>query len=289
MNSTFAFHAGSASQKAEFMECQQFRNIKYQSSYLRCLIPLLDSINWKGSDRDLVEAMPVKMESMDRDHFLTTMANLNYECRVLETKLNRFDLRLLPCLFIPKHGSPKVIIRNLKESYMIFDGEQSRFGSLPFSNQVGTVILFKPADKSSSTLYQPQKFWFWKVISRFKNLLVLAGLLTLVLTLFSFITPLFIMAIYDQVLTAETGTVLTYLGIGILIFVFGDLGFRLIRAYLFSFVSVRLGNIAGNEILRRILYLPAEFTESASTGSQLSRIRDFDSIQNFFGGQPILA
>ncbi len=276
-------------QADEPAEHQRFRGIKHQTNYLQCLIPLLDSLNWTGNERDLVEALPVDTDSMDRDGFLTTMANLNYGPRVINTRLNRFDLRLLPCLYIPKMGSPMVIIRGLTDGYMVFDGDTGRFRTLPITNQAGTIIYFKPAEKTSSTLLQPQKYWFWKVISRFKNLLVLAALLTLVLTLFSFITPLFIMAIYDQVLTSETGEMLTYLGIGILIFVFGDIGFRLIRSYLFSFISVRLGNIAGNEILRRILYLPAEYTESTSTGSQLSRIKDFDSIQGFFSGQPILA
>jgi ATP-binding cassette, subfamily C, bacterial LapB len=267
----------------------RFRSFKYPSPFQKCLVPLLDALNWNGSERDLLEAMPVETDVMGLDGFLATIASLNYECRTSRVSLQKLDLRLLPCLFIRKNGNVSVIIRHLDNAYMVFDGATGRFDTISIRAEVGTAVFFRPVVKSSGTLQQPGKYWFWKTLSRFKNLLILGALLTLILTIFSFIAPLFIMAIYDQVLTSDTSTMLEYLGAGVLIFIVGELGFKLLRADMFNFISVRLGNIAGNEILRRILYLPAAYTESASTGSQLSRIRDFDSIQNFFNGPPILS
>ena len=286
-----------ANQESEIETCTRFRNLKNPTDFLRCLIPLLDALNWNGTDREIVEAMPVEMDSMDLDGFMGTMANLNFEGRTVETRLDQIDARFFPCLFLSKEKKSylstdrpaMVIIRDLEEYYMAFSGNSGTFKAVPFSNEKGTIVFFKPVQQLSSTLLVPQKYWFWKVILRFLNVLVLGAILTAMLAIFSFISPLFIMAIYDQVLTSDTGTLLIFLGAGVLIFMAGDICFRLLRAYLFNFVSVRLGNIAGIEILRRILYLPPEYTESASTGSQLSRIRDFDSIQSFFGGPGVVA
>lgn len=72
-------------------------------------------------------------------------------------------------------------------------------------------------------------------------------------------------------------------------FVLADAGFRFLRSHLFLFVSVRLGNIMGNEIFRRLLFLPPAFTETANIGSQVARFRDFDSIREFFAGQSLIA
>ncbi|ACS80138.1 peptidase domain-containing ABC transporter [Maridesulfovibrio salexigens] len=93
------------------------------------------------------------------------------------------------------------------------------------------------------------------------------------------------MTIYDQMPFFDNNTTLAYIVIGVMVFILSDFGLRIIRSGMMSFIGARLGNIVGNEVFRRILYLPSSFTESASIGSQASRIKDFDSVRDFFSGQ----
>ncbi|MGN7614557.1 peptidase domain-containing ABC transporter, partial [Magnetococcales bacterium HHB-1] len=91
------------------------------------------------------------------------------------------------------------------------------------------------------------------------------------------------------ILASRSQETLLYFSGGVLLFLVGDMGFKLLRGQLFSFISVRLGNIVGNEVFRRILYLPPSHTESAPLGAQISRIRDFENVRTFFGETGIIS
>lgn len=128
-----------------------------------------------------------------------------------------------------------------------------------------------------------------KVIKRFSRTLRQGLLISFLLSVLALTLPLFVMTIYDQMPFFEDNTTLAYIVIGVMVFILSDFGLRLIRAGILSFIGARLGNIVGNEVFRRILYLPPAYTESASIGSQAARIKDFDTVRDFFSGQAFVA
>ncbi|MBF0279992.1 MAG: ATP-binding cassette domain-containing protein [SAR324 cluster bacterium] len=271
------------------VQANKVDKIQGSNEFGLCLMPLLDAIGWRGNHVQVHQAMPHITNEMDQTDILNTMANLRFEGRALKSRLDRIDPLLMPCLFIPAEGSVMVLVKGGRDGILVFDGGENRYCQIPFRPLKGTVIFFKSMKSSASNALKQQDDWFQKVILRFDKIFILGLVISLILSIMALISPLFIMTIYDQVLLSESESTLFYLAAGIVIFILGDTGFRFLRAHLFGFVSVRLGNIVGNEVIRRILYLPASFTETAPLGSQVSRVKDFDTVREFFGGPAAIA
>jgi len=255
----------------------------------RCLLPLLDALGWRGSHADLIEALPHFTSSLDQSDMLNIMANLKFESKVLSTKFSKIDPRLYPCLFIPNRGPALVLVKRLGSKALVFDGGSQQFEERRLSGKSGDAVFFDMMSSETVALLKPQQNWFSKILARFRKTLLLVLFITLGLSIFTLATPLFVMTIYDQVLAADSQSTLVEFLVGVGIFLVGDFGFRMLRSKIQGFVSLRLSHIVGNEVLRRILYLPPAFTETASIGSQVSRIKDFESVREFVAGPGVIA
>lgn len=262
---------------------------KETSPFARCLIPMLDALGWRGDYADLFEALPHIADRMKLSDFMNILANLKYEGRGIKTRISSFDHRLMPCLFISSNGEVSVLMRRDEEGIFAFIGETGIYGRLPVSSQDGEAIVFVGMGKDSIALHQNQSEWFRRVLGRFTHAFGTAFLLSLILSILAFLSPLMVKSIYDQLLVAGSSQTLLFFGLGIVLFIVADAGFSFLRAHLFGYVSVRVGNIVNNEVLRRILYLPSAMTESASLGSQIARVKDFETVRDFMGGPGVAA
>jgi len=255
----------------------------------RCLLPLLDALGWHGDHSHLQEAMPHLPETMSITDFLNTLANLKFEGRLYNIYLNAIDQRTAPCLFVPKRGNAIVVVAVNAEMLLVYDSQSGEYRHIPRSKQNGVAVLFQAMDKNARSLLKQQPEWFRRVMLRFRHVVSHAAAVSLLISILSFVSPLFVGFIYDGVMVSGSPDSLLYLGTGMLFFVLADAGFRFLRSHLFLYVSSRLGNIIGNEVFRRLLFLPPAFTETANVGAQVARIKDFETVREFFGGQALIA
>ncbi|MEO5341449.1 MAG: ATP-binding cassette domain-containing protein [Magnetococcus sp. MYC-9] len=258
--------------------------------YARCLIPLLDALGWHGEQTNLLEALPHFPHEMGLVELLNTMANLKFEGQLLPVSLQQMDARLLPCLFIPQDGGAvKVLVGMGQEAFFCYDSGTGEYAQLPRDKTVGQACVFKVMNRHSQTLLHPQAGWFQRVMTRFTPIFIHIVLVTVIISLLTIIPPLFVKVIYDTILLSRSQETLVYLGVGMVFFIIADTGFRFLRVNLFRYLSVRLGNIMGAEVFRRLMLLPPSATETANLGSQVSRIKDFESIREFFAGPAAIA
>lgn len=254
-----------------------------------CLPPLLDALGWRGSDGNLAEAMPHLRESLDLSDVLNVMANIKFGSRSLKTRLRQIDERTYPCLFVADDGNVFVLLKSDGNTILAFDAAKEAYTQLQPDGRTGTAYFFAQVDAHGHSLHRQQEQWFRKVVSRFAVPLKQALFVSFMLSVLALSMPLFIMIIYDQMPFFESNVTLGYIVAGVFVFILSDFGLRLIRSGVLSFIAARMGNIVSNEVLRRILYMPPSYTESASIGAQASRIRDFDTVRDFFSGQAFVA
>jgi len=254
-----------------------------------CIPPLLDALGWRGSDVHLAEAMPHLMDVVDLSDLLNVMANLKFGSRSMDIRLNHLDVRMFPCLFIDDQGKAMVLSKGDGSTILVFDADTESYNEISPDSRKGTAFFFAQVDTRGHSLHRKQTKWFSKVIRRFAKPLQQSLFISFLLSLLALTLPLFVMTIYDQMPFFETNITLAYIVVGVLVFILSDFGLRLIRSGILSFIGARLGNIVGNEVFRRILYMPPAYTESASIGSQASRIKDFDTVRDFFSGQAFVA
>lgn len=261
-------------------------NLREISDFAACLEILLLSLSWRGQERNIAEAMPHFADELDLTGFRNVMANLQFSSRPERMDLHKIDPRLMPCLFVPDDGSACVPLARSDFGLRVFDGGAGDYRTLTGKDMVrkGTAYFFKSVDFEEQKIVQYKIGWFWMVMERFRSLVYQILGLTLLLNLLALATPLFVMAVYDKVVATGSMSTLAYFGIGVSIAIICDYVLRRIRTRIFAFVGARIDNIVGNEVFKRIMFLPPAFTERATIGAQVARIKDFESVREFFTG-----
>lgn len=261
-------------------------NLREISDFAACLEIFLLALNWRGKERNIAEAMPHFADELDLTGFRNVMANLRYTSRPERIALHKIDPRLMPCLFVPDNAPAHVPMARSDIGLRIFDGGTGDYKTLTEEEmtQKGTAFFFAPVDVEEAKAVQQKIGWFWMVMERFRPLVYQVLGLTLLLNLLALATPLFVMAVYDKVVATGSMSTLAYFGVGVTIALVCDMVLRKIRTRILSFIGARLDNIIGNEVFKRIMFLPPAFTERATIGAQVARIKDFESIRDFFTG-----
>ncbi|KAA5605185.1 ATP-binding cassette domain-containing protein [Roseospira marina] len=257
-----------------------------RSDLANCLVPLLQALNWLGNPRHVAEALPHFAEDLDITGLRNTMANLNFASRPARLRLNQIDPRLLPCLFVPDRGPALVVTAIKGVTVTAFHGGAGATGTMRKSGRAGTAYFFTPLDveEQSQAARQQRVGWFTLMARRFRSLVARMLLITAVLNTLALATPLFIMGVYDKVVGAKALDTLLWFGIGAGLAILFDTLLRGLRARMLAYIGGRLDAIVGNGVFQRILYLPPSFTERATIGSQVARIKDFESVREFFTG-----
>lgn len=256
------------------------------SPFRRCLIVLLKQTGWNGDSSFLQEYFT------RHDNFasiLNGLSHMNYSTETLTMRLDEIDSRLLPCLFLPSTNDPIVILERYKSSVHAYIGKLDTQITMPTYPITGTVLLLRAPTERDNTLHNPQASWFSRVLMRFKRHMFYALFISFLLALLSLAMPFFINLIFKKITTEQINTDLTILGYGLCLYLGASLLLTLIRARVQSVISVRMGFLVINEVIRRILFLPTSYTETAPINSQLARVKDFESIKEFFAGPAMTA
>jgi ATP-binding cassette subfamily C protein/ATP-binding cassette subfamily C protein LapB len=252
------------------------------SDLAACLLPLLKALKWKGDPRHVAEALPHFANDLDLTGLRNVMATLTYSSRPERLCLDSVDSRLLPCLFLPDDSHALVVKSIDNGKAEVFDSASGTFASVEARYLIGTAYFF--SHQATDAGASRSQGWFKTVLERFRPLYWQAFFITLLLNIFSLSTPLFVMAVYDKVIGASSMPMLLALSIGVALALVADTVLREVRARVLAFVGARLDNIMGNNIFQHILALPPGFTERATIGAQVSRIKDFESVREFFTG-----
>lgn len=258
--------------------------LKETTDLSNCVLPLLEALNWRGDPRHVAEALPHFINNIDITAFRNIMATLHYESRPVRLRLGQIDPRLMPCLFLPPDGGAVLLLARNQNVIQIFDGDKNDYGETFPSKQIGQAYFFSPVEDDDLLSAQQKVGWFRAVSERFRGLFYQTMGITLVLNLLALATPLFVMAVYDKVVATGSLPTLAYFAVGVGIAIACDLVLRSVRAKIMAFVGARLDNIVGLAIFHKILFLPPALTERSTVGAQVARIKDFETIRDFFTG-----
>jgi len=254
---------------------------KQDSEFLNCLQPLLKSLGWTGKYHHLVHALPHFSDFLDVTSFRNVMAKLQYKSEPIKTSLHLLDEKYLPGFFIPDKHESFVIESKKDGKYQVYKSLKQRHETIDSTNMPGTFYLFSKIETKDKSI-NGKKNWFQQSIYRFKNLIAQVFLISLLLNVFFLATPLFIMNIYDKVTPTGSVPMLINFTIGVLIILIGTMLLHTLRTKIIAYIGARLDITVGDTILERILYLAPGFTETASVGAQVARIKDFDNVREFF-------
>ncbi len=258
--------------------------LKEATDLSNCLMKLLYALNWRGDKRHVAEALPHFTNSLDITSFRNIMATLHYQSRPVKLRLGGIDSRLFPCLYLPDDGDAMILLGYEPDGIRVFDGGQNKERVVPRGSTKGTAFFFSPVDADEIQSNQSKVGWFRAVSERFRALVYQSLGITFVLNILALVTPLFVMAVYDKVVATGSLPTLAFFAFGVGVAIGCDVILRMIRSKIMAFIGARLDNIVGIAIFHKILFLPPTYTERATIGAQVARIKDFETIRDFFTG-----
>src|SRR5712691_294391 len=254
------------------------------------LEPLLRALRWRGSPRQLAEAVNLQgcMELLD---LRNAMANLDFISRVETAKLRDLDPRLLPCVFVPVDGGPLVVLEAGPTSgtLLCFDGTSANTTTIANLDLRGSACFFTLDESRNETSASQKGGWLRGVRRRFEGTFLQLLGLSFFLSLLALIPAFFVQAVYDRVLATHERTTLALLALGVLFALLCDTGLRIIRSAILAHVGARLDFLIGSSAIRKLLSLPLARLEKAAIGSQVARLREFEGLRNVFTGPIALA
>ncbi len=249
-----------------------------------CLLPLLGALGWRGSPRHVAEALPHFADTLDLTGLLNVLANLGYSSRSTRLALRDVDPRLLPCLYVPDRGLAMVLLQRDGRAIRAFDARTDAEVDIARPRGRGRIYVFSPLEEDDPRRQAKQTGYVGKMADRFRPLIYQILAVSFFSNLLVLATPLFIMGVYDKVVATGSMTTLAFMVAGVMIALIGDSFLRGIRSRMIAFIGARLDHIIGNAIFERLLYLAPSFTERATIGAQVARLKDFEAIREFFTG-----
>lgn len=225
--------------------------------------PLLKSLNWKGEHRHLQESIPHGGIHNVTD-FQDAMANLGYASVLHKQKDVDITDISWPALAIERDGVP-FILESIKD--------------LRNLSSHAKVLSFRPHDM--------QKYQVAGIRERLKKFRPLLGqvlVISLAINVMTMFPILYNRVVYDHVISSGSSTGMIMMVNGVLLALMLEMLLRHIRNKRLSFFGARIDHIVGCSVLERLLFLSPSMTEKASVSAQIARMKDFESVRDFFTG-----
>jgi len=125
---------------------------------------------------------------------------------------------------------------------------------------------------------------FTKELRRFSPMTAHIVTISLLIGVIALVPTFYNMTLYDQILTSGSVDGLWPFFAGAVLALAAEVGFRYLRGRQLSYFAARLDHFIGARIFRHLLDLPTGMTERASVSAQVARLRDFETVRDFFTG-----
>ncbi len=256
------------------------------SPYAACILPLLNALGWSGYQRELIEAMPHYVDHLDLVDLRNLLVTLGYESDETRTSLDKVKAELFPVLYVSDNNAVWIVIDRTDDHFLVFDGHARDVVEKEIQPYKGKVCLFTDMHPTHALPLSNigTDNWFGDTVKHFKKLIKHLLAMTMVVNIIALAVPLFIMVVYDNVIGARSTNSLPYLVGGLSIALIIELVLRMVRSKTIGMVAGRLDYIIGVETLKKLLYLPPQLTERATVSSQLTRLKQFESVRDLFSG-----
>jgi ABC-type bacteriocin/lantibiotic exporter with double-glycine peptidase domain len=251
-----------------------------------CLGPLLEALQWEGAGTVLQGAMPSSGMLPTLLDLRTVLFRLGFSSAPSAVALDRLSDADLPCLFVPSRypGECWVVLEHRPDGRLrVYSGRRERFHDVEPASLIGRIYAVKPIDTLELPL--PGQSWIRYAVSQESGMIGKLVLLTFLINIMAVLLSVYVMTVYDKVVTARSNMTLGFLFVGILLSVALEFTLRQARARGLAYLGARMESVITLSALERVLHLPASAVEQSSLSTQISRLKTFESVRDAFSGQ----
>jgi len=276
-----------------------WRTAGQRGPWAACMATLVLALDPACKARRLLDVLPAG-PALDQTGLVNSMANLGYFSRTLPLQMAEVENRLLPCLFVPdtQPDHPYVVLSQSVTDITFYNSKTHSIETSPKSKAAawpyGHITFFSAFDahrQSTSRFMRngTDRSWFISLIKRFSGTFWQILATCLALNIFALAPPIFIMLVYDRVISPANAAALPALAVGVSLALIAEWALRDIRSEGLAWLTARLDNLVGGRIFGHLIGLPASMIERASVAAQVARIRTFESVRDFFSSAMFLS
>ena len=257
----------------------------FSTPFELCLRPFLEELGWTGDERHLIEAMPHLEAVDDIDTFRAVMGRLGFTTSTHYMKLIDLVSDRLPAIVLLEQNHPVVLLSvNEDGKASIFDGLSCEFLEIQLGREVRLCAFAEPYESDLAAVQASKRPWFSVALDHLRRPIASIFGLTFLANILALATPIYVMNVYNSVIGSKSAPTLVFFFLAVLCTLGFEVYVKRARGRLLGFVGARLGSNLMNAGLSQILHLRISMIESASVGSQILRLKQFDAIHGFFTG-----
>ncbi len=258
--------------------------VRPQTPAEACLAPTLALFGWAGEGRRIREALPHfdRVESIEALRLVLTL--LGYGTSQRSVRQSEIANEAMPCLF-SCDGSDAILIveRHADGTLLVFDGSSASWKQLVPTSQLGSVfIVWNHTGKEE--LLDEGKSWLFSAVKRFKPAIAAMLAFSFLGNLAALTLPIFVIFVYDLGIGTRSTNTVIMLAVGAGIVIATNLALRSIRARTMAYFGARIDSLISMKSFEVILNMPVSMIESAPIGAQVSRLKQYESMRDFFTG-----
>ena len=257
----------------------------FSTPFELCLRPFLEELGWTGEERHLIEAMPHLEPVDDIETFRAVIGRLGFQTDTHTMALRHLVSDRLPAVVLLERDHPVVLLSvNKRGEGTIFDGQTCEFQELNLDRTVHVCCFAEPIDSQAEQARSGRSTWFSLALDSVRQPVGVIFALTFLANVLALATPIYVMNVYNSVIGTKALDTLVFFFASVALLLSFEIYVKRARGRLLAFVGARISSSLMNAGLSKILSLPISMIESASVGSQILRLKQFDGIHSFFTG-----
>ena len=266
----------------EGMASGKFGGLPISGNVPAALIEMLRRLRWNVSIRVFAGAMPHFPVNFGIDELRAVLQRLGFTSQLRSIRGRDLDQLPPSSLVVGPEGGLRFIVRLKNGRLRLRDPEGGRDKWIWRRSTYKCLVV---ESESMRGRERPvREGWIGSVWRRFTPEIRTLFAITLLSNTLVVLASLSIGFIFDAVLPAKALDTLIALMLGLGGLFLLDLRLRRIRARIVGHISGRLEYIVGSALFSKLLELPLEMLTATSISDQISRLKQFETVRNFFSG-----
>ncbi|MEQ1519925.1 MAG: ATP-binding cassette domain-containing protein [Aestuariivirga sp.] len=252
---------------------------------LSCVVPIAEAVGWRGTPRQIAEAMPHETPVTDVAMLRTVLLRIGIETEMVNVPAHRIRNEYCPCIVVSGRNN-LVFVQSMdaQGTARIFDSQTAAWRELNRAKLVGEVYIVRLLDPFVQQERLQRDGFVWPLLRRFGGSLKMVFWQSLAINLLGLAVSFYVMYVYDKAIGGKSVDTLTLLFIGGLAAVGMELRLRHHRAAAIARLGARFDALAATGAFRTVLGLPLTMSENAPLSAQLTRFRQLEVGRELFGG-----
>jgi ATP-binding cassette subfamily B protein RaxB len=261
---------------------------------LACLVMV---VNYHGHKTDLNtfrQQHPISLKGIELNGLMQMADQLDFSSRALRLELD--ELKNIQCPAILHWDlNHFVVLKKVSSSTIIIHDPARGEVKLSFKEAskhftgVGLELTPTSAFEHKDEEKKARLSDFWSRISGIKRTLFQILLLSLMLQLFTIVSPFFMQLVIDEVVVSHDIELLKILAFGFALLMLIQIVVTALRSMIILNMGAQLNIQMANNLFRHLIHLPLSYFEKRHIGDIVSRFGSMDEIKEMLTSQIITA